>query len=104
MFIEVVGLDANLWQKCIQNVPFDVDKATETIKNLRIFLGMDTYAPYFLDPPTSELELEPFNLNKTLSTIETNIKKGAYANNWSFDRDVVRMFQMFRDGHTAYEV
>ncbi|KAI5854398.1 hypothetical protein BZA05DRAFT_264462 [Tricharina praecox] len=99
----VTGLDANLFRRCIQSVPFDEDKATRTLHYLRMFLGLDTYAPYLVDPPVSELELEPFNLNETLSEIESNIKSGSYENNWSFDYDVVRMFQMFRDGHTDYE-
>lgn len=64
---------------------------------------MSSSTIYYADP-TPELELVPFSLNKTLDTIEAKINDGKYENNWSFDYDMVQMFQMFRDGHTDYEV
>ncbi|KAA8910402.1 hypothetical protein FN846DRAFT_539597, partial [Sphaerosporella brunnea] len=99
----VAGLDAKLWRQCIQNVPFSATKAAATLKNLRIFLGMDTYAHYMLSPPTQELELSPFDLNKTLSAIEEKVGNAGYKSNWAFDRELVELFQSFRDGHTDYE-
>ena len=51
----MTNLDAKLFRSCIQSVPFNADKAAETLKNLKLFLGLDTYAQYHIDPPTSEL-------------------------------------------------
>lgn len=85
-------------------MPFNQAKAADTIRNLRLFLGLSTTALYHIDPPTSELELQPFDLNHTLSNIESKIHNSEYASNWAFDYDVVKMFQLFRDGHTDYEV
>jgi hypothetical protein len=53
--VEITGLDADLFRRCIQNVPFDENKAVQTLHNLQMFLGLDTYAPYLVDPPVSEL-------------------------------------------------
>jgi hypothetical protein len=103
-FPEVTGLDAKLFLRCIKNVPFNATKGSTTIANLRIFFGLDTLGEYYIDPPTSELELQPFNINKTLDRIDSNIRNNAYDSNWAFDYDVVKMFQLFRDGHTDYEV
>ncbi|KAI5792940.1 hypothetical protein FPQ18DRAFT_305310 [Pyronema domesticum] len=99
----VTGLDAKLWLRCIQNIPFRQSKAAETIRNLKIFFGLDTYAQYMINPPTTELELTPFKLNETIAEIENNIRDMKYRNNWEFDYDVVKMFQRFRDGHTDYQ-
>lgn len=97
------NLDAQLFRKCINNVPFNKDKATETLAMIRKFMGLSSGSVYYIDP-TPELELTPFNINKTLDTVEEKIKSGKYSNNWSFDYDLVQMFQWFRDGHTDYEV
>src|SRR5262249_10286106 len=71
--------------------------------NVRKFLGLSSANVYFVNP-APELELKAFNVNKTLDTIEENIRNGHYRSNWSFDFDMVQLFQMFRDGHTDYEV
>lgn len=73
------------------------------MSGIRMFLGMDSTAPYFNNPLAPELALQSFNLNDTLSKIDMNIENKAYDSNWAFDRDVVEMFQLFRDGHTDYE-
>lgn len=67
-------------------------------------LGVQSSVVYHLNPPP-ELELTPFNLNKTLDQIMDKVKSKdhSYKNNWEFDFDVVRMFYRFRDGHTLYE-
>jgi hypothetical protein len=98
------GLDAALFRKCIQNVPFDKEKAEKTVKNVRRFMLLESSSDYYIDPPTTELELQPFNLNKTFDTIESNIEKEVYKNNWSWEYDMVQLFQLYRDGHTDYEV
>lgn len=74
------------------------------VKNLRLFMELESSTDYWIDPPTVELDLVPFNLNKTFDKIQTNVEKDVYNNNWSFDYDMVQMFQLFRDGHTDYEV
>lgn len=97
------NLDAKLFRKCITAVPFNKDKATATLEMVRRFMGLSSSASYYADP-TPELELQPFNINKTLDALEEKVENGKYDNNWSFDYDLVQMFQLFRDGHTDYEV
>ncbi|TGZ80423.1 hypothetical protein EX30DRAFT_396419 [Ascodesmis nigricans] len=96
------NLDAKLFRKCITSVPFNKDKAAATLAMIRQFMGMASSSVYYEDP-TPELELQPFNINKTLDALDEKVKNGKYSNNWSFDYDVVQMFQLFRDGHMDYE-
>ncbi|RPB08470.1 hypothetical protein P167DRAFT_567936 [Morchella conica CCBAS932] len=98
------GLDAKLWLACIKNVPFNQDRSEKTILGLRRMLGLQSSVVYHLNPP-AELELQPFNVNKTLDEIEQKVKNksNTYKSNWEFDYDLVKMFYRFRDGHTLYE-
>lgn len=96
-------IPANIAYECLKAIPFHKDDALHTVQQLRLFLQFYSAQTYFAHPPTPELELTPVDLNKTLDNIESNIKSGAYKNNYAFDKAIHSLFGYYRDGHVMYE-
>ena len=87
---------------CLKSVPLDKDLATETMRQLRLYMQFYSAQAYFAKPPEPKLELVPVELNKTLDTIEKNVASGTYNGFYSFSKDIFDMFGLYRDGHVQF--
>jgi len=95
-----IGITGEDWRKCILAVPFNEPFARQTINAFRVIFDLESSTGYHENPPP-ELELPPFSLNATFDMIEEKINSKAYQNHWSFEYDLMVLFNRYRDGHTS---
>ncbi|CAZ86322.1 unnamed protein product [Tuber melanosporum] len=91
------GMD---WRKCILAVPFNEPFGRQIISAFRVIFDLESSTGYHEIPPP-ELELPPFSLNATLDMMEAKVNSRAYRNHWSFEYDLMVLFNRYRDGHTS---
>ncbi|KAF8530886.1 hypothetical protein BDD12DRAFT_903524 [Trichophaea hybrida] len=84
---------------CLRSVPFSKPQALELIANLRLFSRFAASQAYYRSPINPALEIPEFDINDTISTIESRAKTGYYQNGFEFWRAVSLAYANFRDGH-----
>ncbi|KAF8247296.1 hypothetical protein K440DRAFT_661505 [Wilcoxina mikolae CBS 423.85] len=87
---------------CLKSVPFAEPQALEFITSLRLFTNFAAHQAYYRSPINPVLEIPEFDINDTISTIESRAKSGYYQNGWEFWREVSLAYTQFRDGHGSF--
>lgn len=70
---------------------------------MRLFTQIYSAQTFFHNPPTPELRIKPVDLNGTFDEIEKKASSSdGYPDDYSFQTDLMKLYQSFHDGHVAY--
>ena len=85
------------------SVPFDSERSVYIARQMRLFTQIYSAQTFFYDPPTPELRIKPVDLNGTFDDIEKKASSSdGYPDDYSFQVDLMKLYQSFRDGHVGY--
>ncbi|KAI9840163.1 MAG: hypothetical protein M1837_001876 [Sclerophora amabilis] len=93
---------ADLADRCLRSVPFDQDLAKLQFREVETFLQLYSAQAFWKNPPESDLDIDAYDLNATLSEIEAKVNDDDYPSTYEFNLDLTRALAGLYDGHTRY--
>ncbi|KAF8245045.1 hypothetical protein K440DRAFT_663082 [Wilcoxina mikolae CBS 423.85] len=87
---------------CLKSIPFHPDEALNVLTEVRKYLSFYSAGTYFEHLPCPELDLPNVDINGTLDTIESKIKRKEYTSDYDVNKDFLNLFGSVKDGHVRF--
>ncbi|KAE8146592.1 hypothetical protein BDV25DRAFT_162185 [Aspergillus avenaceus] len=94
-------VDGELALACLKSVPLGKQQAIELMESIFPYVKWQSDTSYLKNPPTGYLE-PAVDIWAELNQVHDNIKSDIYGNEYDFQADLFRVFNLAHDGHFRF--
>lgn len=91
-------IDAQLALECLSSVPLKAKEALDLMEAMMPFVELQSTIEYLKAPPPSYW-YPPLDLRARFKDIMSNISTGSYPSEYAFQAQVLKVYNLARDGH-----